>query len=280
MPQGPAQYDPRTGVTLEGLEGVEPAWPSAPAPGYAFIARLAAVSVRDCHDAGVTLPSAVWRARPVSVAQLEAGRLTLESEGIAPVNQGQVSWRWRLAFESPGSKAVVAPVLPMWDHCAAVSPLSLDEISTLAGPGTVLLDSKGCQTLTRVDEGSTKRFTRTKVFGTQVSYDARAGQTRSSPEVRTVEQTVDEPEHSLTWQDEDGDGQRELERETWRKADGGYRDVQTVWHPSGATEQRTITEGPTPAQVHVRQQVLRDGGWVTVDEYDSARRHFSVDPQE
>jgi hypothetical protein len=278
LPVGPARYDARAGVALDGLEGIEPAWPPAAPSGFAFLPRLRADSVRDCHDAGVTLPSAVWRARPVSVAQLEAGRLNLESEGTAPVVRGQVHWRWRLAFQAPDSTAVAAPVLPTWDHCETVRPFGVEEVSTLTGPGTVPLDSKGCQTLTRVDEGSTQRFARTKVFGTRLSYDARAGQTRSSPDVRTVEETVQKPEHRFSWQDEDGDGRRELERETWHPADGGYRDVQTVWDGNGAPAQRTISEGPTPQQVHVWQQVQADGGWVTVDDYDSTRRHFPVDP--
>lgn len=272
---GGARFDPASGLTVSAtslqLRSLEPRIPAQPPPGLAFVATVQRAAPRDCGDADYEVPAAFFRARPVSVAQLEAGRFELRSAGSAPVGTTgtrQFSWNWSARFESAAPSDAPPPALESWDHCLAGARKPPDGLE-LAGArmGTVWLGDAGCDWLTATSEGGSRVARRHKVFGTILRFDAALGLTIAAPDVRVIAQQAVSMTQSFEWHDADGDGHHELERRAVFGPDGEEQRIeQIVFGDSGTPHQRVLITGSAGRAQHVVDHHFADGGWQLTSE--------------
>lgn len=268
-----ARFAPGAGLSAGPVVRLEPAWPRPAPDGFVFVATLELEAPRACDDDGWRPPRGFFRAQPVSLAQVRAGRFELHGEGSAPAGSGgRFTWDWRFVYEARATaERLPPPALASWDHCLEELTFA-DEPEPLEEPGTVALDDGGCETLTLSQDGDARVFTHRKVFGTRLTVSPQQG-TVSEPVVRVVDEVRRSPSGSFEWFDEDGDGHRELERRVTLGPDGARRVEQTAWTAGGALAERSVIEDDADGGRRVTQQDFVDGGWVTRDAFQTTRAH-------
>ncbi len=272
-----AQFRSAQGLQLSGalkLERLEPAMPSQPAADFAFVPVLVREAPVDCHALTYRVPPGFFRAAPVSVAQLEAGRFVLVGSGSEAVStydlktnehsEGTLAWQFRYVFEAPSARAVAAPKLQVWDRCLHLvdPPVGEEETAAVADAGCLMFERDGGTETTR------------RVFGTIFRIDPKTGSTTTAPDARIVRVEGAISGGYQEWVDPDGDGKVNTEKRTVVLADGGWAgSEQTEWLPDGARFMR-YRKSPAPDEmISTVEEVWADGGWVVVDEkLSSARR--------
>ena len=278
---GRARFDPPSGLTVAApsleLRGLEPSLPPHPPPGFAFVATVVRQAPRDCHDAGYEVPAAFFRARPISIAQLQAGRFELASTGTARIRgreEGQLTWEWTARFESATPTDVAPPRLETWDRCLAEagSGEPLDKLVGFASPlGAISIDDAGCDWVTSSSDGGTRTLSRHQMFGTLLRFDA--GATSTEPDARVVSSRAVSLPGSVDWEDRDGDGRHEMERRATFGPEGDERSVeQIIWNSTGLPLERDLSTVGSAREWHIVSQRFVDGGWTTIREYESPSR--------
>jgi hypothetical protein len=230
------------------------------------------VAPQGCNDAGYEVPAAFFRAHPVSIAQLQAGRFELRSSGSARVRseQGRLDWEWSARFESASPKDVAPPHLVMWDQCLVGVGEAVNRLAIWSARlGTVSLGDAGCEWITATSDGGTLIARRHKVFGTVLRFDATRGATTTAPDVRVIGEKATSMAESFEWHDDNGDGRRDMEKRVTFGPEGQEQRVEQIdWNDAGMPHARSLSIEVSAGNRHIVSQLFVDGGWRTTSEHD------------